>query len=136
MTRRTLLRVAGLSAVPLGAGMFAWRDTVAWFLRRSGARVDAMVRSPEERLAAHFDYLNLEPRGVAKFIEDLEKHRPDFSRTLPLGADIHTQFLLSTDFFRHGADERREVRYVGYYEPGVTACLNPLARFDDHRSRA
>ena len=131
MTRRTLLKVAGLSAVPRGAGMLAWRDTLSWFFRRGGARVEALVWSPEERLAAHFDYLDLDPAGVARFFADLEKHRPGFSRTLPLGPDIHTRFLLSTDFFRHGADEQRQVRYVAYYEPGVSACLNPLARFDD-----
>jgi hypothetical protein len=43
---------------------------------------------------------------------------------------VELQFLLSTDFFRFDADERRRVSYVGYYDPAVTPCNNPLARFD------
>ena len=38
-----------------------------------------------------------------------------------------TTYLLSTDFFVHGADESRTVQYLGYYDP-MRACGNPFAR--------
>ena len=36
-------------------------------------------------------------------------------------------FLLSSDFFEHGADESRQVRYLRYYDPYAFACGNPFA---------
>jgi hypothetical protein len=133
MTRRTFLRIAGWCAVPIAAGSLAWRDTLVWVLDRSAARLSAIVRSPEERLRAHFSYLNLDPAGVVQYFADHQRYRPTFSRRLPLAPDVYTNYLLSTDFFRHGADESTIVRYVGFYDPSVTPCNNPLARFDDQR---
>jgi hypothetical protein len=131
ISRRTFLRVVGVGAVPLGACVFTWRQSVAWVLGRSAAWVDAGLRSPERRLQAHFHYLNLDPADVTQFIADVRRYRPDLSLAHPLGPTVHNLFLLSTDFFRYGADERRRVHYVGFYDPAITPCNNPLARFDD-----
>ncbi|MFT3905544.1 MAG: hypothetical protein QM718_04480 [Steroidobacteraceae bacterium] len=38
-----------------------------------------------------------------------------------------TLFLLSSDFFTHGADESRTIRYVALYDP-MLACGNPFRR--------
>jgi len=38
-----------------------------------------------------------------------------------------TQYLISSDFFKNGADKNRTVNYLGYYDPMV-ACNNPFAR--------
>lgn len=38
------------------------------------------------------------------------------------------RYLMSTDFFEHGADESREIRYVAFYDPALTPCRNFLAR--------
>ena len=43
---------------------------------------------------------------------------------------IGSRFLLSTDFFRHGGDESRALRYVAYFDPYRSPCANPLAEFD------
>lgn len=131
ITRRRFLRAAAWGAVPIAAGWLAWRDSLAWLLDRSAVRLAAMVRSPEERLVAHFGYLKLDPAGVGQYFADCQQHWPDFSRRVPLAPDVYTGYLLSTDFFRHGADEARLIQYVGFYDPGVTPCNNPLARFDD-----
>ena len=40
------------------------------------------------------------------------------------------QLLLSTDFFRFDADESRVIQYVGFYDPSLAPCTNPLARLD------
>lgn len=37
------------------------------------------------------------------------------------------QFLLSTDFFRHGADQTRPVTYVAYFDPYLSPCYDPMA---------
>jgi hypothetical protein len=131
ITRRAFLRAAGLGAFPVGAGLLVWRDSLAWLVSRGSARVLAMVSTPEDRLRAHFHYLTLDPDGVQQYFADLRRYNAAFSARRPLGPDIHTQFLLSTDFFEHDADEKRTIRYVGYYDASVTPCNNPLARFDD-----
>jgi hypothetical protein len=55
-------------------------------------------------------------------------------RWLPMGHPLRrlednvvTQYLLSTDFFFHDADESREVRYLSFYEPHLAPCRNPFA---------
>ena len=35
-------------------------------------------------------------------------------------------FLLSTDFFAHGADESRPLRFVQLYDPYRAPCYNPM----------
>ena len=46
------------------------------------------------------------------------------------GEAIARQFLLSTDFFREGADIERSVRFAGLYDPYSRYCPNPFARID------
>lgn len=51
-----------------------------------------------------------------------------FNDALHHGEDrIVSQYLISSDFFRYGADEARTVQYLGYYDPMVP-CNNPFAR--------
>lgn len=42
---------------------------------------------------------------------------------------IVTNFLLSTDFFRKGADDTKPVKYLFYYDPYKAPCQNPLAEW-------
>jgi hypothetical protein len=130
ITRRRFLQLLGWLAAPIAIGGIGWRDKVAWAFDRAAARGLALVQSPEHRLRAHFSYLNLDPVGVEQFFEDYQRYRK-LSRHVPLSSEVCTRYLMSTDFFRHGADESRLVRYVGFYDPDNTPCLNPLAEFDD-----
>jgi hypothetical protein len=41
--------------------------------------------------------------------------------------NLATIYLLSSDFFVHGADESRTIQYVNLYDP-MRACGNPFAR--------
>lgn len=59
-------------------------------------------------------------------------------RFLPMGHPLRrlednvvTRFLMSTDFFQHGADESRPVRYLAFHDPPTTACQNFVARRRD-----
>jgi hypothetical protein len=134
MTRRTFFRVVTLGTAPLVVGSLAWRDPLAWFIERSTARLLALAQTPEQRLRAHFDYLELDPAGVAQYFADYQRYRPAFSRRLTLGPDVYTRYLLSTDFFRRRADKSHPVHYVGFYEPSLTPCNNPFATFDEDSS--
>jgi hypothetical protein len=40
---------------------------------------------------------------------------------------VVTHYLMSSDFFRNGADVSRTVHYLGQYDP-LVACNNPFAR--------
>lgn len=40
--------------------------------------------------------------------------------------NVVTKYLLSTDFFQHGADESRSLRYLSFYEPQLAPCRNPF----------
>ena len=131
ITRRNFLRTAAITGVPLIAGAVFWRDSAEWVLSRSRARLSAIVHGPAEQLRAHFDYLDLDPEGVAKFFDDCQRHGRGASRWFPLHSDLYMRYLLSTDFFQHRADESRRIQYIGLFDPAVTPCNNPLATFDE-----
>ena len=134
ITRRRLLQLAVVCGAPVAVGSVVWNDPlrVLWF--RVARRLDGFVRSPEARLRAHFEYLNLDPGSISQFFLDYERLNPNFSRRSPLPPDVYTRYLLSTNFFQAGADQSREVRYVLFYDTDFTPCHNPLATFDDESS--
>jgi len=43
-----------------------------------------------------------------------------------LESNVVSRYLLSTDFFEHGADESRPVMYVEFFDPYSIACRNPF----------
>jgi hypothetical protein len=131
MNRRHFLKIAGWCAAPLAVGALASRDSATRIANRVGERLLALVQSPEERLRSHFSYLMLDTRGVEQYFADYRRFRGDLPRHAPLSSDVYTRYLLSTDFFRHRADESQIVRYLGFYDPDNTPCGNPLAEFDN-----
>ncbi len=88
------------------------------------------VWSPKRRLMWHFSYLDLDPDGVDAYVRDVDRDIGRLSRLRSWPSYVFTDFLLSTDFFRHGADETRRVKYVALYAPYITICHNTLATFD------
>lgn len=59
-----------------------------------------------------------------------ERERWSGARIEALEERICATFLMSSDFFKNGADESRPVRYLALYEPSKAGCTNPFARFD------
>jgi hypothetical protein len=138
MKRRYFL-LSGLAGV---CGLVGWR-----YARSTDEA--AIVKVVYKRLP----YLQLDDAGVRRFASDLAAAhtissfrlrvtdaagafytRPSlsadnrFDNAIRHGEDrVVTQYLLSSDFFRNGADEQRTVRYVHYYDP-LIACANPFAR--------
>jgi hypothetical protein len=131
MTRRRFLQVVACCGVTAAAvGSVVWRKRLTALYSRGMRPFVALLRTPEQRLHDHFSYLDLDPAGVAQYFVDYERYRAPFHRRSPLPPDACMRYLLSTDFFRHDANASRQIRYVGFYDPDVTPCNNPLARFD------
>jgi hypothetical protein len=131
MTRRTFLRVVAWGGPPIAIASLAAVKPAVSLSRRAPAWLVARVRSPEERLRAHFNYLRLDPAGIEEYFADYLRYGDGFSRHSPLPPEVYTRYLLSTDFFRNGADESRLVTYIGFYDPALTPCNNPFATFDE-----
>jgi hypothetical protein len=69
-----------------------------------------------------FPFLILPRETVDDFLEALSvaKKRPRKA------GEVKQLFLLSTDFFAHGADESRPLRYATLYDPYRSPCYNPM----------
>ena len=132
MRRRSFLKIAGFGTAALALPVLG-----------------AYSVSVEEALAGiihqEFHFLKLDPRGVRQFVADyfrltaankqsymnlktkayylfkIDSARSQLVRTLT------TLYLLSTDFFQNRMDERREVKYLGWYNPYKTPCANPFS---------
>lgn len=136
ITRRQLLLGLGTTAVAaLPIGLLASSEAGA---------ISAVVRK-------RLDYLQLDANGVDAFAQELAQRRLITSSKLRLAAasgliyvdfsdsnrfaqglrrgedHIVSYYLLSSDFFTHGADESRLVSYTGFYDPLASVCRNPFA---------
>jgi hypothetical protein len=121
LTRRVFLTsLLGAVALTIGAGAWRW-DSIRreWIARK---------------LTAHFDYLDLDPAGVRRFVDTFEQNKYLIRRNPlkllfgPLPDEIYMNYLSSTDFFANGADESRPVRFIALYDPYVSPCYNPFRR--------
>lgn len=117
MTRRALLRaLAGLAA-------FCWAGAA-----RDGATAASdPVAGIAADLRGHFEYLRFESGVIERYARLYVENygAPDLTQPVTR-AQIHSQFLLSTDFFQNGADEGRTAQFVALYDPYVTPCYNPF----------
>ena len=117
MTRRSLLWLLGVAAACL--------LPLAWWRRGPHADRDRIA----DALAETFPYLRSAAGTVASFAA---AYRAAYNapNLLDTASRTHLEhcFLMSTDFFQHGGDERRELRFVALYDPYVTPCYNPFRR--------
>lgn len=127
MKRRTFLTIAGAGgAVAILSFSFA---------RSSFEEAAAGVIYKE------LSFLKLDPEGVAKFAADFSKSKDSSYRLIVKGYallgigssrsgkvnQLVSSYLLSTDFFANGMDERNTVRYVGLYNPYTRPCAHPFS---------
>lgn len=137
-SRRTIL----LGSV---AGLFGARLLYEWYW---GDPTDAI----EAILKRRVGHLRVEAKAFSRFSAEYLKARAEHEEglrrlsTAALGLQFFTpyswlrirhplrrlennvvsMFLLSTDFFQNGADERRLVTYVAFYDPLAAVCRNPF----------
>jgi hypothetical protein len=121
LSRRRLLQFLGTLSVVAGIPL----ATRLWRQDRPSAPAAAVPAR-----SGPFPYLNVDPAAFDAFESDHRRHAGRRLERNQWSDEVQTQFLLSTDFFRFDADETRLISYVGYYDPSVTPCNNPLARFD------
>jgi hypothetical protein len=127
MNRRRFIAAAlggaGLLALPAGYAATGFR------------------RSAEGLLMRELGFLRHDPEGIDRFIDAyfanasaadrlrinvlyVLRRGPDESWTVE---DMVNQYLLGSDFFRTGMDERRVVRFAALYSPHAGGCSNPFA---------
>jgi hypothetical protein len=143
MVKRRQLLLGG-AAIAVCAGLFGLGETVLksemaaavrkrlGFLRLDEAGLAAfandqvkalMAKRPSwQRIKLHFDTL-FARSAAARFGYSSDRR----SRLERQEDNLATLYLLSSDFFQHGADESRIVRYVALFDP-LRACDNPFAR--------
>jgi hypothetical protein len=143
-SRRHLLVVATATVVGT-AGLGAWRYLY-------GTDESAIIAVLRKRL----HYLQLDEQGLLAYAKDLvaagivssgklrllDAARPVYTHLVPTRLSaltrelnhgeerIVSQYLLSSDFFQNGNDEKRLVRYRQYYDPigQIGPCSNPFSR--------
>jgi hypothetical protein len=141
VSRRKFLKVTlpALGAAALAASGFAafadwfgWGSYLEWQWRglRNYATAYRYVFLPaEERIKRHFGDLTIDEAGLRRFVRDYEKHVGRIKwYSVTSNRVLFSKFLLSSDYYRNGADPKRPVKYVMFYDPYVSPCWNPFAR--------
>jgi hypothetical protein len=92
-------------------------------LHHHGSRIVNAVWPPARRIRRHFSYLTFADGTIERFVADFNAN----IGIVPVGtSSVYMRFLMSTDFFQHGADESRTIGYALFYEPTITPCYNPF----------
>lgn len=129
--KRTFLALLGIGGALASVGVA--------FRVGDGTTASAVARLIREEL--HF--LDLDEQGVRDFAEAFAEGATSRYRLTLRGfawlgvdsqrsgrvADVVRTYLLSTDFFNNQMDEGRTVRYVAFYNPYKTPCVNPFSVF-------
>jgi hypothetical protein len=130
MRRRNFLKIAGAGTVAVAA------LPVGWYATTSVQEAVAGIITRE------FSYLKLDPKGVARFVEDyLQDPMSGYTHKelkasyalravadrSTMVADLTRRYLLSSDYFLNKMDENRTVQYLGLYNPYRSPCANPFS---------
>lgn len=140
ISRRQFLFAGAASGLAALVGYSAWR----WGKPRN------IVVAILQNSVGH---LQVDPDTFWTFANDYLKYKASYEQTLSRAApfllplwlfnpykwlqqgnalrrltdNVVSTYLLSTDFFQNGADERRPVNYISFYDVYVTPCRNPFA---------
>ncbi len=122
--RRAFLGAVAALSLSIGLGRWFYQP------RRLDDPWTAQTAATVRRL---LPYLQIDEDSLARFAQDLlARDQHALLRRAGAGdaraeAWLGEQFLLSSDFFWHGADERKAVGYRAYYDPYELPCANPFA---------
>jgi hypothetical protein len=140
VTRRRFLQfaLAAFGATVLasaGLASFDWlglRTRAKWQWRTAQNHLTAYryaFMPADRRIRKHFGDLMIDEAGLQRFVRDYEKHRGRVTfYSVRSNGRLFSTFLLSTDYYRNGADPKRPVHYVTFYDPYVSPCWNPFMR--------
>jgi cation diffusion facilitator CzcD-associated flavoprotein CzcO len=122
MRRRDWLKLGAAASVCAGAVLALGRQLHGLFRERSSRVLSTfqagILRELDEKLAGY----ELDPEAVERFLVDAERFRAYLADQSSRRVDIAGRFLLSTDFFEHGADPKRKARYTSFFHPWVSPC--------------
>jgi hypothetical protein len=140
--RRLFLKLsAATCALGAGYGLLKWftaepEDIVIAILKRRVGFLDIEIetftvfardyvksKSQQERKLTMLSMLSIPAEHISPY-----SLLPQGNPVRRLENNVVSQFLLSTDFFQHEANENRKIHYQGFYNPLVTICANPLMR--------
>jgi hypothetical protein len=123
MQRREWLK---LSVVAAGATALLGR--ALYSLRPDPTRVltewQRKVRAELDVALADYD---VDSEALWQYLQDAERYRLFLLDGSSRRTDLASRFLLSTDFFEHGADPQRPARYVLFFHPWVRPCAGLAA---------
>jgi hypothetical protein len=143
LSRRAFITRATAGLLVLAAAPYAF------YQLRHGKATKIIVAILKRRVG----YLKTEPGSFERFAGEYVTYKKGYAsqlrklsavafpltyvtlyRWLPMGHPLRrlednvvTKYLLSTDFFFHGADESKEVKYLTFYDPSTALCRNPFA---------
>lgn len=123
MRRRRFLTIISLGGIAVSA--LAGALGVRWYGRNGNRRL-----SDEELARAirdHFGYLQLDEGEVLEYARQGRERYGDVFAPPPEA--VYVNFLMSTDFFDHDADESRRIAFKRIYDPH-DGCRNPFAQFE------
>jgi hypothetical protein len=139
--RRTLVALGATTGLLGLYAMFKWRF---------GDATEVVVAILKRRVG----YLRVESESFHVFAKDYVVFRKEYEQDLKklsvaslplrfmspyawldqghafrrLEDNVVSKFLLSTDFFQNGGNDRTLVKYLSFYDPQRAVCRNPLAR--------
>ncbi|NJN63704.1 MAG: hypothetical protein HC882_01700 [Acidobacteria bacterium] len=113
-----------LAAVALGACGGASERT------SGGSGAERLPISPVARIAARVRELlpqaTIDESELRAFAEVYVAREADTTKP-PIGHDLVTTFLMSTDYFTEPGGDRRSLRFLVLFDPYASPCYNPLA---------
>ena len=122
MNRRRWLKIVTISVSCVTLALFGGRRLYRrWRYRELSAEEAA------ELIHEHFAYLQLDRQGVLQFVHDYQQDRGPIHANP--NSNFYMNYLMSTDFFAHDADESRVVLFQSRYDP-YYGCENPFAVLD------
>jgi hypothetical protein len=120
--RRTVL----IAGVTVTATATAGAIALARAQRPSLSRLGEPARELGHAIFARLDMLDIAGEAYEAFLRDVEEHEGPIEPGRSATRELVGRFLLSTDFFLHGADETRRIAYHRYHDPYVSPCPRPF----------
>lgn len=141
--RRFIVSLVGAATVAVALPYSLWRVS-------KGRSTDIVVSILKRRLG----YLKIDAEDFELYAKEYVKFRKQYDQQLVylsllatpmqyispydllaldhpirrLEDNVISNFLMSTDFFQHDADENRKINYRFFYDPFVYPCQNPFYR--------
>lgn len=126
------LGITALGAVTAAFDWFGLRTRAEWQWRTGQNYLSAYryaFMPADRRIRKHFADLTIDEAGLQRFVRDYEKHfGPLNFYSVRTNGRLFSTFLLSSDYYRNGADPEKVVHYVAFYDPYVSPCWNPFIR--------